>query len=80
MDCHRTVGVDFLQEFDVHIIYPVLEVTSILLEFPRSRIISVPVQPRKLMSVHHTRVTYDVGPAQRIVPLYMQYDTVGGRL
>ena len=31
--------------------------------------ISVPTQPRKLMRVHHTRVKYDVGPAQRIVPL-----------
>ena len=22
VDCHRAVGVDFLQEFDVHILYP----------------------------------------------------------
>ena len=22
MDCHRAVGVDFLQEFDVHVFYP----------------------------------------------------------
>ena len=24
MDCHRAVGVDFFQEFDVHIFYPLL--------------------------------------------------------
>ena len=36
--------------------------------------ISVPIQPRKLIRVcmHHIRVKYDVGPAQRIVPLDMQ--------
>ena len=40
MDCHRAVGVDFLQEFDVHIFYPVLEARSVLLEFAPSQRLS----------------------------------------
>ena len=37
VDCHRTLGVDFLQEFDVHIIYPYC---CVLLVFALSRRLS----------------------------------------
>ena len=40
MDSHRAVGVDFFQEFDVHVLSPVLEAMSALLEFALSRRLS----------------------------------------
>ena len=40
VNCHRGVGVDILQEFDVHNISPVLEARSVLLEFALNRRLS----------------------------------------
>ena len=38
VDCHRAVGVDFLYEFDVHILHPFLKIITILAFFHAVRI------------------------------------------